>query len=280
MIRLIQVFIAVALFASSSTVVAGTVMRIHNNGDLTTVVTDGRLARLNISADEYIIVDYKKHTVSVVSPQKRQVVLLNANNMATGKYATNVRTSIKRLGAGIEVAGYPTQKYAYSANGKSCGVIYGSKNVYQQKGIKQLFEAIKTMMDKQRAVLGGFASMVDDCTLADMNVSDHVKTVGVPMRIDRNGRIETEIKSIKHGVVLPVNTFVIPASYRTVSMQDQLNATSKGMKNVSRNNTQNQQFQMQEMMKQMQQSGQMTPEHLEQMRRNQEAMKRYQQPGY
>lgn len=280
MIRLIQVFLAVALFASSNIVVAGTVMKIHNNGDLTTVVTDGRLARLDISADEYIIVDYKKHTVSVVSPQKRQVMLLNANKMAAGKYATNVRTSLKRLGAGIEVAGYPTQKYAYSANGKSCGVIYASKDVYQQKGIKQLFEAIKTMMDKQRAVLGGFASMVDDCTLADMNVSDHVKTVGVPMRTDRNGRIETEIKSIKHGVALPANTFVIPASYRTVSMQGQLNAASKSTKNVSRNNTQNQQFQMQEMMRQMQQSGQMTPEMMEQMRRSQEAMKRYQQPGY
>jgi hypothetical protein len=275
MIKLIQVFIAVALFAGTNIAVAGTVMKIQNNGDLTTVVTDGRLARLNISADEYIIVDYKKHTVSVVSPQKRQVMLLNANKMAAGKYATNVRTSIKRLGAGIKVAGYPTQKYAYSANGKSCGVIYGSKDVYQQKGIKQLFEAIKTMMDKQRAVLGGFASMVDDCTLADMNVSDHVKTVGVPMRTDRNGRIETEIKSIKHGVALPANTFVIPASYRTVSMQGQLNAASKGMKNVSRNNTQNQQHQMQEMMRKMQQSGQMTPEMMEQMRRSQEARKRY-----
>ena len=281
MIKLIQVFTAVALFIGSNVVMAGTILQIQNNGDLTTVVTDGRLARLNMSGNEYIIVDYRKHTVTVVSPQKQQVMLLNANKIDAGKSGTDVRTSIKSLGAGIEVAGYPTQKYAYSANGKSCGVIYGSKDVYRQQGIKELFEAMKTMMEKQRAVLGGFASLVDDCTLADMKVSDHVKTIGVPMRTDRNGRIETEIKSIKYGVALPADTFVVPASYKVLTTQDQMNAASKDMAKMQQQ-MQQQQPQMQpqyrEAMRQMQQSGQLTPEMMEQMRRaQQQMMQQYQQ---
>ncbi len=196
--------------------------------------------------------------------------------MPAGKQGTQVRTLIKKLGAGIEIAGYPTEKYAYSANGKSCGVIYGSKDVYQQDGIKELFEAMKIMMEKQRAVLGGLASMLDDCTLADMNISDHVMMIGVPMRTDRNGQIETEIKSIKSGVALPADSFVIPASYKVVSVDDQINSAKKDMANIQQQ-MQRYQPQMQQMMQQMQQSGQMTPEMQQQMRQAQEMMRQYQQ---
>lgn len=257
------------LMLSSAVSQAATVIEVQSNSDLTTVVTNGQLARMNMSGNEYVIVDYRKQTVKVVSPQKQQVMLLGADETATGNNGPQVHTSIKNLGAGIVVAGYPTQKYAYSANGKPCGVIYGSRDVYQQQGIKELFQAMKTMMENQRAVLGGLAGMIDDCTLADMKVSDHVKTVGVPMRTEKNGRVETEIKSIKQGVTLPADTFVIPASYKTLTMQDQINAASKSMAKH--------QPQMQQMMRQMQQSGQMTPEMMEQMRRSQEMMRQYQQ---
>jgi len=49
---------------------------------------------------------------------------------------------------------------------------------------------------------------------------------------------------------------------------------------MQRRNTQNMPPQAQEMMRQMQQSGRLTPEMMEQMRRNQEMMRQYQQRGY
>jgi len=269
MIKLFRIFSAVLLLAGSNTVTAGTILQIQNNDDMTTVLTDGKLARLNMSGADYVIIDYRKHTVKAVSPPKQTVMILSADKMAAGNHGPEVRTDIKELGAGIKVAGYPTQKYAYSANGKSCGVIYGSKDVYQKKGIKELFQAMKTMMEKQRAILGGLAGMVDDCTLADMKVSDHVKIIGVPMRTEKNGVVDTEIKSIRLGVNLPADTFVIPASYKTITMEEQMREVKQQM--------QQNQPQMQQMMQQMQQSGQMTPEMMEQMRRAQEMMKQYQQ---
>jgi len=142
-----------------------------------------------MSGSEYVIVDYKKQTVKVVNPQKQEVMLLAADKTATGNNGPLVRTAINKLGAGIKVAGYPTQKYSYSANGRPCGVIYGSRDVYQQQGIKELLDAMEVMIEQQRAALGGFASLIDDCTLADMNVNDHVKTIGVPMRTEKNGRV-------------------------------------------------------------------------------------------
>lgn len=263
MIKLIQLTCVCIFLVSSNAVFAGTIIQIQNKNDLATISTDGKLARMSMSGDEYVIVDYKKHTVKMVNPQKRQVVLLSTGKRSAGK-SSAIRTSVKNLGAGIPIAGYPTQKYAYSANGKSCGVIYGSKDVYQKQGIKDLLQAMKTMMERQRAVLGGLAGMVDDCTLADMNVSEHVNTIGVPMRTEKNGRVDSEVKSIRLDVALPADTFTIPASYKTVTMEQQMHEMKQAM--------QKHQPQIQQMMQQMQQSGRMSPEMMEQMRRMQDVM--------
>lgn len=277
--KVIQVT-AVVFMLCSTVIQAGTVVEIQNQEELIRIMTDGQQARINISASEYVIVNYNNHSVRVVDPQKRQVMLLNTDVKATGNSAPKLRTSINNLGSGQVIAGYKTQKYSYSANGKTCGIIYGSKQAYQAKGIKQLMSAMETMMAQQTAVLGGLAAMIDDCTLADMKLSDHVSTLGVPMRTEKNGRIDTQIRSIKTDVALAANTFVIPASYKTVTMQEQITAASNNTATAQqrqRNDYRNQQPQMQQMMRQMQQSGQLTPEMMQQMRRTQQMMNQYQQ---
>ena len=146
---------------------------------------------------------------------------------------------------------------------------------------------MKIILEKQRAVLGGFAAFVDDCTLADMQVADHVNTIGMPMRTEKNGRVESEIKSINVDAVLPANTFVIPANYTNVTMPDEMKAATKDMANAQQQipqrgyyGQQGQQPQVQQMARQMQQSGQMPPEVMERIRRAQEQMKQYPQPRY
>lgn len=276
MIKPIRLFAISFLFCSPA-LMAGTIIQIQNKNELSTVLTDGTQVRMNAGESEYIIIDYKSHRVKVVSPQKQEVMLLNTDGMAAGNNAPLVRTSINKIGAGGTIAGYKTQKFNYTANGKPCGIIYGSRDAYQVKGIKELFSAMKSMVEKQQAVLGGFAGMVDDCTLADMKLSDQVTTIGVPMRTVKNGRVETEIKSIKVNVTLPADTFVIPASYKVVTMQEQMNAVSKDMSTMQQQMHQYQP-QMQQMMRQMHESGQLSPEAQEQMRRAQEMMKQYRQP--
>jgi hypothetical protein len=220
-----------------------------------------------MNGSEFAIVDYKNQTVKVVSPDKQQVMLLNVKPIQTGKQsAPAVHTSLDRLGDGHPIAGYKTQKFGYTANGKSCGVIYGSWDAYEAKGIKELLAAMRTMMEQQQAMLGGFAAMVDDCILADMMISDHVKTIGVPMRTEKNGRVDTEIKSINVDVALPADTFMIPVSYKAVSMQEKISGITKDLAGS--------QQQLQQYQPQMQQSGQLSPEVMEQMRRAQGMIQR------
>lgn len=268
----------ILLIFCSPVMQAGTIVNIKNQDESTSVMTDGRQARINISATEYVIVNFKDHSVRVVDPQQRQVMLLNGDVAANADTAPRIRTSINRLGSGQVIAGYQTQKFSYSANGRSCGVIYASMDAYQKKGIKELVSAMHLMMEQQRAALGGLASMIDDCTLADMSVSDHVARIGVPMRTEKNGRVDTEIQSIKTGAILPANTFDIPASYKTVTMQGQIDGASRDMaKAQPQMPGRNYQNPPPQMMRQMPQSGQLTPEMIQQMRRAQDMMRQYQQ---
>jgi len=265
---------------TAQSVSAGTIVKVQNNNELTTMITDGKKARMDMSASEYVVIDYKGRKVSMVSPQEKQVMEMSMDTLA-GKSASSdvpkVRDSLSRRGAGPAIAGYATQKYSYSVNGKSCGDIYASIDAYNAKGMKELLKAMRTMVDQQRSMLGGLAGMMDDCTLADMQMVERIENIGIPMRTVKNGRVESEVKSIQTDVSIPADSFAIPASYKKVSVEQQMQQARQAMPPSMQQGVPPG---MQDMMRQMQQSGQMTPEMMEQMRRSQEMMQQYQQPRY
>ena len=272
MIKAIQIISTFLLFSSSISM-AGTVIEIKNNNEIITVLTDGKQARMNMGGSDYVIVDYKNSNVKTVDREKRQVKLFYIDNMSKTGNVSKIQASIKNLGAGPSIAGYQTQKFAYAVNGKACGVIHGSKAAYQHKDVKAMFNAIKTMMQQQLALLGGFASMVDACTLADIEMSNYVATIGAPMRIEKKGSVDTEVRSIKFDVALPADTFVIPESYKTVATNGEMPEVKKGVEKMPRHISQNQQPQMQQMLRQR--PAQLPPGMMEQMRRSQPMMRKY-----
>lgn len=205
------------LFLFNPSVVAGTLVEIQKNNELTTAITDGQKVRMDTSPSEYVILDSSDHSVKIVNQQKQLVTVVNIAEANTDNNHV-VKTSIASQGQGRKVAGYSTRKFSYTANGKYCGVLYGSINAIETNGVKELLTAMKIMMARQRAALGGFASLVDACTLADMQLVDYVNTVGLPMRTEKNGRVELEIKAIKTDVALADDAFAIPAAYKTVDM--------------------------------------------------------------
>ena len=50
-------------FLLSSPLLAGTIVEVQGKGEMMSMLTDGQQARLNMSADEYVIVNYKNHSV-------------------------------------------------------------------------------------------------------------------------------------------------------------------------------------------------------------------------
>ena len=264
------------LILHSAIVKSGTIVEIKSDNEISTIMTDGKQARMNSTDSDYIIVNYADHSVKVVDTEKHQVMLLNMDGMPKGGKSAKVQTALKNLGSGPSIAGYKTQKFSYTVNGQPCGVIYGSKEAYKLKSIKGLFSAMTTMAERQQAMMGGFVGMMDNCSLGDLKMAEHVDTVGVPMRTEDKGVVDSEVISIKLDVSLPADTFVIPKSYKTVTMEGEMQKMKKDMSNMQQQ-VQQYQPQMQQMMQQMQQSGQLPPEVMEKMRRAQEQMKQYQQ---
>lgn len=249
MIKSIQLTVVLCLLGSSMAM-AGTIIEIQNKNQLTTVLTDGQQARVNMGEGEFVLVDHKSQQLMMVNPLKHEVMLFDGKQIAAGNNGPRVHTTVKLIGAGINIAGYNTDKFEYFANGQFCGVIYGSKTAYQVQGVKELFSAMKMLMERQQAILGGLAGMLDVCTLADMKLSDHVATIGVPMRSEKNSEVDTEIKNIRVGVEIPDYIFAIPASYRIVTMPGQTKDVATRMPE-ERQNTPPYQPQMQNTMRQM-----------------------------
>ena len=215
MIKLIQIFFG--LFLGCLSVQAGTVVQIEKDNEITTLITDGSRVRMNTSPAEYVILDSRDNSLRLVDAEKQTVTLVDVNSLAAEGNPAKVRATIHPQGEGQVVAGYATRKYSYAVNGRQCGVLHASKNAYETDGIKQLLTAMDIMMDKQRAALGGFASLVDACTLADMQLADYVSIIGLPMRTDKQDGVDFEVRSIRTGIVLAEEVFAIPASFTMVS---------------------------------------------------------------
>jgi len=268
-------YLSLPVFFISVPVTAATLIEIDSvEGGRTRVITDGSKARIDMSQDQgYVLIDYKTQSMHVVLPGEKQIMDMSGEMPAmAGKPPADVKVTVVPAGKGPEIAGYSTNKFTLKANGQNCGTIYGSLDAMKGSGIGKLLETMQKFEEKQRASMGSYADMMGPCERARMGMSDQAKTVGVPMReVDKKGNVDNEIIRIDTKAPLPANAFSLPGGYKTIVVADQMKQAKKAMTEMNKH-----QPEMEAMMKQMQQSGNIPPEAMEQMKRLQEMMK--QQP--
>lgn len=254
-----------------TTVTAATLIEIDSNeGGRTQVLTDGSKARINTSQDQsYVLIDYEKQSMHVVLPKQKQIMDMSGDmpSMA-GKPSSDIKVDVVPIGKGPDIAGYSTKKFTLKANGKNCGTIYGSTDAMKLSGIAQLHQTMKKFEEKQRASMGSFADMKDPCERAKMSLSSQADVIGMPMLdIDKNGKKDNEVIRIDTNASLPAGAFNLPKGYKTISVADQMKQAQQGKREMTKHKPQ-----MDEMMRQMQESGNLSPEAMEQMRRFQKMM--------
>lgn len=267
--------IPVLLCLVSNVVTAATLIDVQSGPDgHTQVMMDGNQSRIDMGKGQgYMLIDYEKQTMVAVMPEQEQILDMSGELPSLGgKSAPKIKTELLSVGSGPTIAGYATEIFTVKANGKVCGTLFGSKAAMQTTGISRLFDSMKTMADKQRAAMGGYAGMIDVCTRVNMDFASQSDRVGVPMKmLDDNGKTVSEINSININATLPANVFTLPQDYKTVSLADQMNQVTQGVSQAKR-----QMPDMDQMMQQMQQSGRVPPEAMEQMKRYQEMMQQNQ----
>ncbi len=262
-----------ALCVMATAVQAATVVELSGQGKVRQIVTDGKKARISAGNNDYVIVDYKSSSVKMVMNAKQQVLVMDGEMPSVAGKAPEVKTSLKKNGNGPDIAGYGTTAYDWGTNMKKCGRIYASKEVLAVDGMRELFDAMHTLMKKQRDAMGGYAAMMDGCTRANLQMTDQVEKIGIPMRIVKaDGQVVNEIKSIKTNVTVPKNAFDIPADYKVVTMQEMMQRAQQ-----ARQSMQQQMPQIQQQLQQLKASGKLSPEAMKQLEKYQQMMQQGQQ---
>lgn len=243
-----------ALIASAGHALSATLIEVKTDAGMTKIYTDGSRSRIDSGKDGYMIVDNNAQTLFVVMPAERRVMDMSQVLRTPTSTGSNkpVKIAFNKSGSGPRIAGYPTVRYSYSADGHQCGTILASKQALEDTGLDDAFKTMEKMASRADAMMMTFNKNTDPCQRADTQFSGHVKNIGVPMRVtSAKGQLISEITRIDKKAKLPPNAFTIPAGY-------QVHDTGQMMQNA------------QKMMQQMQQSGQISPEALQQLRQMQQ----------
>jgi hypothetical protein len=251
----------------SGLVQAGTFVEVKHENSLSTILSEGDKMRMSSSSSDYLIIDNSSKTIKAVNDAARKVVVIDMDSFPEPSSAAHVRVEFRNYGSGPQIAGFDTTRYEYMVNGRSCGFVYGSQSAMQADGIENMFSAMSTMIDSKRAMIGGFAALMDECKQADISLNEHVQRIGLPMRTERKGIIQTEVMTIRLNVPVPPESFIIPENYLAVSAIDEMQAVEKQRYDARRAPAEQMPPHMQDIMKQMQQSGQVPPQMRERMQR-------------
>ena len=278
----IKHWLIVALVTTPSAALADLQIGIQDgDGRNSTISSNGIFGHMSDSQDPtYVVIDYQKGLFSMVDPKRQQVMQVTTKDFAgIGSSANSkVRIDLQKAGSGPKIAGYATQKFTLGANGTHCSTIFGSQAVLKKKGIQRLMDTMNQFQQQTQKMFGGFRGTMDICTQANLQMADTYKTTGAPLRIlDKNGQLESQVVSIETNKNLPPDFYNIPKNFKITNAKEQMKqanqATQQMMESMGDDMPD-----MNAIMQQLQQSGEITPEMIEQMEKMKELIKQqYQQ---
>ena len=115
----ISIFLASPVFADVQITI------LDGKGSTSVISSDGERARFDENEEPgYAVIDYGAREMMYVDPSRNEVM---QTSLGKGGVAVTsgggVDVGLKSKGGGPVIAGYNTKKYAFTANGQSCGCI-------------------------------------------------------------------------------------------------------------------------------------------------------------
>ena len=236
--------------------------------------SDGKMARIeDRQMPGHVIIDYQSGEFFMVDSKRQEIMrtVIDNKGMAGGDPA--VKINLEDRGGGQKIAGYSTRKYEMRANGESCGTIYASSKLLQNKDVQAIFDSMRNMQQFSRSMRGGMSGMMTLCQQASMQLADVIESSGAPMKvIDEAGKLVSEVLAVDTNKKFPANHYDLPAGMKVVDMSEMMNQATQQTQELMEDMPD-----MGELMKQIQQGGgQMTEEMQQQMEKLQ---KMFQQQG-
>lgn len=198
---------------------AATLIEVKSPQGQSKVWRDGTQSRMDTGDGGYVVLDSKAESMLVVMPKDRRVMDMSDILRSGGPAGGNgIKVVFSKQGAGPRIAGYPTTRFSFTANGNACGNVLASPQALEDTGLQDTLKMMQRMAMRADALMSAFNSQADPCQRAGAQLSEHTDSIGAPMRITAaNGQLVSEIISIDKNASLPPNAFAIPAGYQVVN---------------------------------------------------------------
>ncbi len=190
-------------------------------GESSTISSNGNIVRID-SDQQYFLLDYRAGEFKMVDPSRGQIMKSNLGGEDAAPAAgPGVRIDFKSAGGGQKIAGYPTKKYRFSADGQNCGTIYASSKLLKDPGVRSMFESMRTMQQKSRQMMGGLGGFLSPCEQANLQLAESLASIGAPMKtLDEQGQLISEVLSVDTRKKLPGDFYDAPAGLKVVDLDD------------------------------------------------------------
>lgn len=275
-----KIIVAAMALVLTKPVFADVQMTILDGEGRTSIISsDGNRARIEEQGEPgFIVIDYSAREMLIVDTQRGEVMSTSLGKGTVGVTGSGgVDVRLQGKGGGPVIAGYGTKKYSYTANGESCGIIYASKKLLENSGVRGLFESMRAMQAQSRSMMQGMGSgFLNLCQQANLLLTDSLEEIGAPMRIiGQDGQVESEVLRVKKDANFPSSHYEAPAGMTPVDMQQKVQEAMQGTGEMMQGT---EIPDMNELMQQMEESGMEIPdEAMEQLKQLQQQLQQMQQ---
>ena len=208
--------VASLLFLSSHSAYSATLIESEepNAGIQKTWIEGAKLRVAPEGEDQYMLMNFNDRTMHIVHPGKMQVIdmtnIVATHNKDEAKTDSSVYT-VQHTGQGPIIAGYQTEHYTVSLDGKKCFESFTSTKAVQEMGLNHFIAGMNDMFPRENSMDEG----TNPCLNAE-NALDYGK-IGLPLRlVEENGEVIYSITLLKKGVDVPEDGFALPEKFMVI----------------------------------------------------------------
>lgn len=209
--------LVIAMFvAITYTVSAATLIESRANQHTMKMWIEGPKSRMEMpEQDGYMLTDVKQRKLYVISVNERTVMDMSSsfNSQTEKSKSDDIDIKLVKKGAGPSIAGYKTEHYTLSANGRHCADQYVSLEVLKAPDLKEYAQHAIGMSNTSPV-----SAVLDACTLASISVSERFNEIGFPLRtVEANGD-RYEVTRIQPDTSPGPHAFEVPKDFQVVDI--------------------------------------------------------------
>ncbi|SEH04506.1 hypothetical protein [Candidatus Venteria ishoeyi] len=207
-----------------------------------TMLVEGLKGRMNgaLPNGQYVLMDVGAGKTFMVNPKEKMVI-----DMSTPPQMPKMPKQLKqapadkpaakseliKVGAGPEIAGYPTTHYQVKADGKLCADQYVSEPALKVKHLKHFMESMGKMNAERKKAVGAMPFMkMNPCFIVAEEVAGDLLAKGIVLRTQSpDGNRDFEVLKIQTDVSVPANDFIIPTGFEIATPQQMMQRAMQRM---------------------------------------------------